>query len=190
MQTLTKKEWIAVILAVAIIIIFLGTRFFNSGTEVETSIDINSINLQNEPALATTTAATTTKTSINVNNMDQNAKSTVVASISGLIIKDVKVGTGATAKAGDVVSVHYTGKFADGKVFDSSISRGQPIEFVLGIGQVIKGWDEGLKGMKVGGKRTFEISPNLAYGASGVPGAIPVNATLFFEVELVGVRAQ
>jgi peptidylprolyl isomerase len=113
-----------------------------------------------------------------------------VASISGLIIKDVKVGTGATAKAGDVVSVHYTGKFADGKVFDSSISRGQPIEFVLGIGQVIKGWDEGLKGMKVGGKRTFEISPNLAYGASGVPGAIPVNATLFFEVELVGVRAQ
>jgi FKBP-type peptidyl-prolyl cis-trans isomerase len=86
--------------------------------------------------------------------------------------------------------VQYTGKFADGKVFDSSIPRGQPIDFVLGSGMVIKGWDQGILGMKVGGKRTLTIPADLGYGAEGHPPVIPGNATLYFDVELVGVKAQ
>ena len=107
-----------------------------------------------------------------------------------LIIKDIVVGTGAEAKNGNLVEVNYTGKLADGKVFDSSIPRGQPIPFTLGIGQVIPGWDQGILGMKVGGKRTLTIPPNLGYGANGYPPVIPPNATLYFDVELVSVKAQ
>jgi FKBP-type peptidyl-prolyl cis-trans isomerase len=107
---------------------------------------------------------------------------------SGLQIEDLQVGTGAEAKAGQRVEVHYTGWLTDGKKFDSSVDRKKPFSFQLGAGQVIKGWDQGVAGMKVGGKRKLTIPPDLGYGARGAAGVIPPNATLVFEVELLGVR--
>lgn len=105
-----------------------------------------------------------------------------------LQIEDLVMGTGAEAVKGKVVSVHYTGWLTDGNKFDSSKDRGQPFQFPLGRGQVIRGWDEGVQGMKVGGKRKLTIPPELGYGAQGAGGVIPPNATLVFEVELLGVR--
>jgi FKBP-type peptidyl-prolyl cis-trans isomerase len=106
---------------------------------------------------------------------------------SGLEYIEVEAGIGAQAEAGKTVSVHYTGKFQDGKVFDSSVSRGEPIKFPLGAGRVIKGWDEGIALMKVGGKTQLVIPPELACGERGAGGVIPPNATLVFDVELVSV---
>jgi peptidylprolyl isomerase len=115
-----------------------------------------------------------------------------VTTASGLKIIDAKVGTGAVPKAGQTAVVHYTGWLyengAKGKKFDSSVDRGQPFEFPLGQGRVIKGWDEGVATMKVGGRRTLIIPANLAYGDRAVGGVIPANATLIFDVELVGVK--
>jgi FKBP-type peptidyl-prolyl cis-trans isomerase FkpA len=107
---------------------------------------------------------------------------------SGLVIEELVVGGGATAAAGQKVSVHYTGWLTDGSKFDSSKDRGEPFAFPLGRGHVIKGWAEGVAGMKVGGKRKLTIPPGLGYGARGAGGVIPPNATLVFEVELLGVN--
>jgi len=107
----------------------------------------------------------------------------------GLQYWDLKVGTGATATAGQSASVHYTGWLTDGKKFDSSLDRGEPFTVApLGTAPVIKGWNEGIIGMKVGGKRQLRIPPELAYGQRGYPGAIPANATLIFDVELLSVK--
>lgn len=115
-----------------------------------------------------------------------------VKTASGLVYEDLKVGAGAVAVAGKTVSVHYTGWLqtngAKGAKFDSSVDRGKPFDFPLGAGRVIKGWDEGVAGMKIGGKRVLTIPPQLGYGARGAGGAIPPNATLIFEVELLGVK--
>ncbi|MTW17476.1 FKBP-type peptidyl-prolyl cis-trans isomerase [Rhodoplanes serenus] len=111
---------------------------------------------------------------------------------SGLIITDITVGTGATPRQGQTCVMHYTGWLYEngtkGKKFDSSVDRGRPFEFPLGMGRVIKGWDEGVATMKVGGKRTLVIPPELGYGARGAGGVIPPNATLMFEVELLDVK--
>ena len=108
--------------------------------------------------------------------------------MSELIIEDLVAGNGDTATAGQSVSVHYTGWLTDGTKFDSSVDRNDPFEFRLGAGQVIPGWDQGVAGMQVGGKRKLTIPPALGYGARGAGGVIPPNATLVFEVELLGVR--
>ncbi len=111
---------------------------------------------------------------------------------SGLQIAEITIGTGATPKPGQICVMHYTGWLYDngakGKKFDSSVDRGQPFEFKIAAGQVIKGWDEGVATMKAGGKRTLIIPPSLGYGARGAGGVIPPNATLIFEVELLGVK--
>ena len=110
-----------------------------------------------------------------------------VRTVGGVSIQDLRVGSGATATAVKVVTAHYVGRFPDGNKFDSSYDNGAPIYFLLGAGKVIKGWDVGVEGMRVGGKRKLTIPPELAYGARG-GGPIPPNATLVFEVELVGVK--
>ena len=115
-----------------------------------------------------------------------------VTTSSGLQIIDTKAGTGASPRQGQTAVVHYTGWLyengAKGKKFDSSVDRGQPFEFPIGQGRVIKGWDEGVATMKIGGKRTLIIPASLGYGARGAGGAIPPNATLMFDVELLGVK--
>jgi FKBP-type peptidyl-prolyl cis-trans isomerase FkpA len=105
-----------------------------------------------------------------------------------LMIEELAAGNGTEATSGKTVDVHYTGWLTTGQKFDSSVDRGKPFSFKLGAGQVIKGWDEGVKGMKVGGKRKLTIPPKMAYGERGFPGAIPPNSTLVFEVELLGVK--
>jgi peptidylprolyl isomerase len=111
---------------------------------------------------------------------------------SGLQIADMKEGTGASPRTGQTCVMHYTGWLYEngqkGKKFDSSVDRGEPFDFPIGTGRVIKGWDEGVATMKVGGKRTLIIPPALGYGARGAGGVIPPNATLIFEVELLGVK--
>ncbi|MBO0735531.1 MAG: FKBP-type peptidyl-prolyl cis-trans isomerase [Alphaproteobacteria bacterium] len=120
------------------------------------------------------------------------ADNQVTEMTDGLKYTDTKIGDGATAKAGNKVSVNYTGWLYDngakGKKFDSSLDRGQPFQFTLGAQQVIAGWDEGVAGMKVGGKRTLIIPPELGYGARGAGGVIPPNATLIFDVDLLQVH--
>ncbi|MDB4947206.1 MAG: FKBP-type peptidyl-prolyl cis-trans isomerase [Labilithrix sp.] len=105
-------------------------------------------------------------------------------------IKDVTVGKGPEAKAGDTVSVHYVGTTPDGKEFDSSKKHGKPFDFPLGAGRVIKGWDQGVAGMKVGGKRKLTVPPSLGYGARGFPPVIPPNSTLLFDVELLEIKKK
>ena len=120
------------------------------------------------------------------------ATNQVIEMPNGLKYTDTKTGDGSTATSGNKVSVHYTGWLynngAKGAKFDSSVDRGQPFQFTLGAHQVIAGWDEGVAGMKVGGKRTLIIPPELDYGARGAGGVIPPNATLMFDVELLGVQ--
>ncbi len=117
---------------------------------------------------------------------------TTMTTPSGLQITDTKVGEGASPKPGQTCVMHYTGWLyengAKGKKFDSSVDRGEPFEFAIGVGQVIRGWDEGVATMKVGGKRTLVIPAALGYGARGAGGVIPPNATLIFDVELLGVK--
>lgn len=108
--------------------------------------------------------------------------------MSELIIEEITVGEGEAATAGQSVSVHYTGWLTSGQKFDSSVDRNDPFEFNLGRGQVIAGWDQGVAGMQVGGKRKLTIPPEMGYGSRGAGGVIPPNATLVFEVELLGIR--
>jgi len=129
-----------------------------------------------------------------VTKVDPNAPTPVqgagTTTPTGLQYWDIKQGTGATAAAGQKVEVQYTGWLTDGHKFDSSVGTGRNFAFMLGQGQVIKGWDEGVAGMKVGGKRQLRIPPQLAYGDRGFPGAIPAGSTLIFDVELMGAAAQ
>jgi FKBP-type peptidyl-prolyl cis-trans isomerase len=119
---------------------------------------------------------------------DFQVSGTPTAAASGLQIIEIEPGSGDEARSGQQVTVHYTGWLTDGTKFDSSRDRGDPFQFGLGKGQVIRGWDEGVAGMKVGGRRRLVIPPELGYGQRGAGGAIPPGATLLFNVELLGVR--
>jgi len=121
---------------------------------------------------------------------EAGAEGKEVTTTTGLQYVDLAIGTGATAEAGQTVTVHYTGWLENGTKFDSSVDRGQPFSFPLGAGRVIKGWDEGVKGMKVGGKRKLTIPAKLGYGAQGAGGVIPPHATLIFDVELLGLHGD
>ncbi|BFU89207.1 MAG: Peptidyl-prolyl cis-trans isomerase [Nitrospira sp.] len=119
---------------------------------------------------------------------EQPSNAQEITTSSGLKYVDQLVGAGEVAVAGKTANVHYTGWLENGKKFDSSLDRGQPFSFPLGAGRVIKGWDEGVQGMKVGGKRKLTIPSDLGYGSRGAGGVIPPNATLIFDVELLGLR--
>jgi FKBP-type peptidyl-prolyl cis-trans isomerase len=162
MNEASKNKWIAMVVAIVIVAFFFGTMVLYSFNK-NVGKDLNKI-------------------TTNTNTM------TTTTSPEGLIIEEKAVGTGDEAVAGKTVFVNYTGTLENGTKFDSSYDRGEPIEFVLGTGRVIKGWDMGIAGMKVGGKRRLVIPADLAYGNRAVGGVIPANAVLVFEVELVGVK--
>ncbi|QQS16257.1 MAG: FKBP-type peptidyl-prolyl cis-trans isomerase [Candidatus Moraniibacteriota bacterium] len=128
----------------------------------------------------------------NVNKITENAMmsdESATGKDSGLKIETTQEGTGdQVVKSGDTITVHYTGRLMDGTKFDSSVDRGTPFTFTIGAGQVIKGWDEGLLGMKVGEKRTLTIPADKGYGATGAGGVIPPNATLIFDTELISIK--
>ena len=151
MKTLSKNEWVAVIVAITVV-----GFFFIFGQTVVSVFTNNKIS--------------------DGTNMNQ----------AQVLKQDEVVGAGDLAVNGSLVVVHYTGKFVDGRVFDSSVSRGEPFQFILGAGQVIKGWDDGVEGMRVGGKRLLQIPPELGYGMNDY-GPIPGGSTLYFEVELLKV---
>jgi FKBP-type peptidyl-prolyl cis-trans isomerase len=168
MNTMNKEKWIGVAagVVVAAILLFGGSilRFFSGG---QIASDNNQMQMNNEQGAP--------------------QAGTERELVPGLKATDVTIGTGDEARAGDLVTVHYTGTLENGQKFDSSLDRGQPFQFKLGAGQVIAGWDQGFAGMKVGGKRRLVIAPELGYGAQGAGGVIPPNATLVFDVELLQV---
>ena len=123
-----------------------------------------------------------------VNNNVPNIVKETAMDVSELKIEDILVGTGQEAKSGDTVVMHYTGTLLDGTKFDSSVDRGTPFETQIGVGQVIQGWDQGVPGMKVGGKRKLTIPSSLGYGSRGAGAAIPANAGIIFDVELVAIK--
>ena len=159
MQNMTKEKWIAVVAGILVV------GFFAFGHDVLNFLQLGSFGGSNQRASVQPSA---------------NVGQTVATS-------DVTVGSGNVAAVGDLLTVNYTGVLQSGVVFDSSIPRGQPFQFVLGAGQVIAGWDQGIVGMRVGGRRILVIPPSLAYGDQAI-GPIPANSTLIFEVELLSVQ--
>lgn len=175
---------------------FLGYGFTIALATFGTVYFLNySNNKSNTEAVATATPKTVVaeKDIVVDNKIEENSGEQVKGysmqeNVTELKIEDLVVGTGAEAVAGKTISVHYTGTLTNGTKFDSSKDRGTPFEFTLGAGQVIQGWDKGFAGMKVGGKRKLTIPSSMGYGAQGAGGVIPPNATLIFEVELLGVK--
>lgn len=142
------------------------------------------LSLDKTPTVTEVTDSQATKQEVN----NQQTQQIEIMPVDELQIEDTIIGEGKEAIAGKVVSVHYTGTLVDGTKFDSSVDRGTPFQFTLGAGQVIKGWDQGVLGMKVGGKRTLIIPSDLAYGPAGRPGTIPPSATLIFDIELLDIK--
>ncbi len=177
MKTLSAKEWIALVIAVVIVLYF----FVFAGKEVAPLENLNPL------SSATTTSATSTASTTPMTNLK-------TYTLPGIVVTDFVEGTGAEATTNKTAIVHYTGYFENGEVFDSSIPRGQPFDFIIDQSSVIQGWHDGVKGMKVGGKRRLVISPEKAYGSQDVVNpqtgkvVIPANSTLIFDIELIGVK--
>lgn len=168
------KKTLYILIFLGIITIIGGFYIFKSKKTVD-----------NQPYSYSVTSATITPEA----TPTATASAKVITTMNGLKIEDETVGTGAEAVSGKKITVNYTGTLTDGTKFDSSLNPGRtPFQFTLGAGEVIQGWDQGFAGMKIGGKRKLTIPPELGYGASGAGGAIPPNATLIFEVELLGVE--
>lgn len=191
-SSMVTSTGIAVALAViiALAVLLLGPRIFNffSGSSAQTvATSTNQANIASDTPSATVITQSTTT---NSNTMTtSSAPSGIPANVTQLMMKDITVGTGASAKAGDTVTVNYVGMLTNGTVFDASANHGTTgFTFPLGAGQVIKGWDQGVAGMKIGGKRELVIPASLGYGPQAV-GSIPANSTLVFEVELLKVQA-
>ena len=159
------------------------TAVAENTTQASPASDTVQSTAEASPTPATETEKNTPKASDNKMSDEK-----IVTTPSGLKYEVLQEGSGATPETGQTVTVHYTGTLEDGSKFDSSRDRGQPFQFKVGVGQVIQGWDEGLSTMKVGERRKFTIPPELGYGASGAGGVIPPNATLIFDVELLGVN--
>lgn len=170
------------IVAVAVLVLFFAQP--KSGSDKAIASEPPATLIANN---AIATIQTTTKTTTEQPTMTAADDTNLVTTKSGLQYKEIKVGTGATPTQGQTVTVHYTGTLEDGSKFDSSRDRNSPFSFKLGVGQVIKGWDEGLSTMKVGGRRQLIIPPELGYGARGAGGVIPPNAVLIFDVELLKI---
>lgn len=182
-MTKTVFIFVVLILFVAITVWFVVQKTREVGQETET--------------LPTPTEVDSRGSSISDQNQNDSGKIGTTPELfepirydNGLVVQDVVVGSGKTAENGDTLSAHYVGALEDGTVFDNSYDRGQPLQFVLGSGQLIQGWELGLVGMKEGGKRRLVIPSELGYGSRGAGGAIPPNATLLFEIELVGVTKK
>ncbi len=176
------------ILAVAGVVVIIAALVFISLNNQRNASAVANATLTAQATTGAVQSATGQALATSVGPMTfPGAVTDTVKTASGLQYKDVKVGDGAVAKAGNTVSVHYTGWLTDGTKFDSSVDRGQPFSFQLGAGNVIKGWDEGVTGMKVGGTRILIIPPELGYGAQA-NGPIPANSTLIFEVVLLNVQ--
>ncbi|HAC64471.1 MAG TPA: peptidylprolyl isomerase [Cyanothece sp. UBA12306] len=167
-------------------LLLLVGSVLNPGNQPEAMAD----QTQDQPTIATVKNTEDTLVALDTSTKEtkkMDSENTVTTD-SGLKYVDLVEGTGESPTRGKTVTVHYTGTLENGQKFDSSRDRGQPFSFKIGVGQVIKGWDEGVMSMKVGGRRQLTIPPDLGYGARGAGGVIPPNATLIFDVELLGVK--
>jgi peptidylprolyl isomerase len=164
------------VVAVCVVLLFVSSLFTNNDKTEAIASAVNS-----QP----TTINQETIIALNINDIDM---ASAVTADSGLKYIDITEGDGTTPEVGQTVTVHYTGVLENGKKFDSSRDRNQPFSFKIGVGQVIKGWDEGVATMSVGGQRQLIIPPDLGYGSRGAGGVIPPNATLIFDVELLGIQ--
>lgn len=187
MPETSKNKWVAIVVAVVIVALFFGGFFLYSfNREVAESV-ANMGATSTVPVMQDTATSTLIKP-LNATTTQTTKRMNTTTTPEGLVIEDIRVGTGDVATPGQNVAVHYTGTLQNGTKFDSSVDRGQPFVFPLGAGRVIKGWDQGVAGMKVGGKRRLVIPASLAYGAQSPSPAIPPNSTLIFEVELLGIQ--
>jgi peptidylprolyl isomerase len=169
-----------------ILVIFIGATFWLIFNKIKKS----DLGASEDQKLSQILNLSQSQTSVSPTPLLQEKPNEPVRYDNGLIVQDLIVGNGKVAENGDTLVAHYIGKLENDKVFDESYSGGKPINFVLGSGQLIKGWELGLVGMKEGGKRVLIIPPELGYGATGIGDVIPPNATLFFQVELISVNKK